>query len=186
MARPGTFRKGNRAGLGSRGQLRSMNITSIIIQQLNEVDPGDPRGRAKLHRLAENLIAKATTDGDEYLMEDRMVMVKRAVEVGEDKKTKTKKFEIREVQEPHAFPTKTLIRRGTGDTEAIKEIINRVDGKAAQTILTPDVPNAERVYETLDEIKQAMLAKGIDISRLPSLPPMIDITPEQKANGKRR
>jgi hypothetical protein len=148
MTGPRTFQRGNRIGTEARGQLRSM-ITSEIIQQLNEVDP--KTGRSKLQRLVENLIEKATTGDDRYLMETRTRMVN-------GKKVK------------YQVPTKTLVHKGTGDLDAIKEIINRVDGKAVPTTLTPDVPEP-KVYRTMDEIKQAMLAKGIDLDRLPSLPP---------------
>jgi hypothetical protein len=146
MTGPRTFQRGNRIGTEARGQLRSM-ITSEIIQQLNEVDP--KTGRSKLQ--VENLIEKATTGDDRYLMETRTRMVN-------GKKVK------------YQVPTKTLVHKGTGDLDAIKEIINRVDGKAVPTTLTPDVPEP-KVYRTMDEIKQAMLAKGIDLDRLPSLPP---------------
>jgi hypothetical protein len=149
MTGPRTFQRGNRIGTGARGQLRSM-ITSEIIQQLNEVDP--KTGRPKLHRLVENLIEKATTGDDRYLMETRTRMVNGKKVV----------YEV---------PTKTLVHKGTGDLAAIKEIFNRVDGKPVQTTLTPeltpDVPE-RKVYRTEDEFKQAMLARGIDVTRLPS------------------
>jgi hypothetical protein len=148
MAGPRLFQRGNRIGTGARGQLRSM-IASEIIQQLNEVDP--KTGRSKLQRLVENLIEKATTGDDRYLMETRTRTVN-------GKKVK------------YQVPTETLVHKGTGDLHAIKEIFNRVDGKAVPTTLTPDVPEP-KVYRTMDEIKQAMLAKGIDLDRLPSLPP---------------
>jgi hypothetical protein len=38
MGRPGTFKKGNKAGIGARGQLRK-DLTNELIRQLNEVDP---------------------------------------------------------------------------------------------------------------------------------------------------
>jgi hypothetical protein len=124
-------------------------ITSELIQQLNEVDP--KTGRSKLQRLVENLIEKATTGDDRYLMETRTRMVN-------GKKV------------TYQVPTNTLVHKGTGDLAAIKEILNRVDGKPVQAALTPDVPEPE-VYRTMDEIKQAMLAQGIDLDRLPSIPP---------------
>ena len=57
MTRPGTFQKGHKLAIGSRGQFpRDLRIE--LVSQLNEVV--DKRtGQTKLQRLVSNLIAKA-------------------------------------------------------------------------------------------------------------------------------
>jgi hypothetical protein len=57
MARPGTFQKGHKLGIGSRGQIRR-DLTIELISQLNEIfDKGT--GQTKLQRVVSNLIALA-------------------------------------------------------------------------------------------------------------------------------
>jgi hypothetical protein len=57
MTRPGTFQKGHKLSIGSRGQFRR-DLRIELVSQLNEVV--DKRtGQTKLQRLVSNLIAKA-------------------------------------------------------------------------------------------------------------------------------
>jgi hypothetical protein len=63
MTRPGTFQKGHKLSIGSRGQIRR-DLTIELISQLNEVV--DKRtGQTKLQRVVSNLVAQAT-GVDEY------------------------------------------------------------------------------------------------------------------------
>jgi hypothetical protein len=63
MTRPGTFQKGNKLSIGSRGQFRR-DLRIELVSQLNEVV--DKRtGQTKLQRLVSNLVAQAT-GVDEY------------------------------------------------------------------------------------------------------------------------
>jgi hypothetical protein len=64
-----SFKKGNKAGGGSRNQLRR-DLTIELVSQLNELDhdcefmPKDKR--LKLNRVVRNLIEQACHAGDEY------------------------------------------------------------------------------------------------------------------------
>jgi hypothetical protein len=90
MTRPGTFQKGHKLAIGSRGQIRR-DLTIELISQLNEIF--DKRtGQTNLQLVVSNLIALAT-GADEY-----------------DKKG-------------------NLVKRGTGDLAAIKEIFDRIEGR---------------------------------------------------------
>jgi ribosomal protein L17 len=57
-----SFQRGNKFGIGSRGQLRK-DLTIELIRQLNEIDPNDPK-RSKMQRVVDNLIDHAMHDRD--------------------------------------------------------------------------------------------------------------------------
>ena len=64
-----------------------------------------------------------------------------------------------------------------GDLNAIEHIANRFDGKVKEEVdITHN--NREKVhYETFEEAKQALLAEGINVDRLPLL---TDMRPREK------
>lgn len=62
MGRPGTFQKGNRAGVGGIGPGRFRVITQQLISSLNEIDPKNPK-KSKLRSIVDKLIQLAL-EGD--------------------------------------------------------------------------------------------------------------------------
>ena len=96
MGRPGTFQRGNKAGVGVNKR-RPDFLTQALISQLNEIDKST--GKAKIHMLAERLLCHAL--GGSYRIGDRMVEVDSGL-------------------------------------HAIKEVFDRVQGKAPQSFTFED------------------------------------------------
>jgi hypothetical protein len=63
-----------------------------------------------------------------------------------------------------------LIKEGTGDLNAIQEIINRIEGKPSQRIVGPDNGPVKVEYRTLEEVRMFLLERGIDSLRVPPPP----------------
>jgi hypothetical protein len=66
-----------------------------------------------------------------------------------------------------------LIKEGTGDLQAITEIINRVEGKPAQRITGADDGPVQVEYKTIEEVRMFLLERGIDSLRAP--PPSMKV-----------
>jgi hypothetical protein len=64
-----------------------------------------------------------------------------------------------------------LIKEGTGDLQAIQEIINRLEGRPSQKIVGPDNGPLQVEFRTLEEVHMFLLERGIDSLRVPP-PPM--------------
>jgi hypothetical protein len=64
-----------------------------------------------------------------------------------------------------------IIKEGTGDLQAITEIMNRLDGKPSQKIVGPDNGPVQVEYKTIEEVHMFLLERGIDSLRVPP-PPM--------------
>lgn len=73
-------------------------------------------------------------------------------------------------QATYAFDirVKGKVVEGHGDLSAIKEIIDRIEGKPAQRIMGPDDGPAVVMFNTPEEVMQALLSEGIDIKQLPA------------------
>jgi hypothetical protein len=146
----GTLVPGGRTiGTGARGQLRNQQLTQILISILNEADPTDPQQRPKLYRVCENLIAQATTALDKY-------KTKTVLRRGKGGKVIEVEIKTNEIEE-----------KGIGDLMAIKEIFDRIDGKPKQVIVGPNDGPIQIEYRSIEEIRVAMLEKGIDLTALP-------------------
>jgi hypothetical protein len=64
-----------------------------------------------------------------------------------------------------------IVEEGTGDLQAITEIINRLEGKPSQKITGPDNGPVQVEYKTIEEVHMFLLERGIDALRVPP-PPM--------------
>jgi hypothetical protein len=58
-----------------------------------------------------------------------------------------------------------LVKRGTGDLAVIKEIFDRVEGRAPQNP-TVEVEQEKVEFKTIEEVKTFFLERGIDVERL--------------------
>jgi hypothetical protein len=63
-----------------------------------------------------------------------------------------------------------ILKEGTGDLQAITEIMNRLDGKPAQKIVGPDNGPLQVEYRTVEEVHMFLLERGIDSLRVPPPP----------------
>jgi hypothetical protein len=70
-----------------------------------------------------------------------------------------------------------IVKEGTGDLQAITEIMNRLDGKPSQKIVGPDNGPLQVEYRTVEEVHMFLLERGIDSLRVPP-PPMKLISKE--------
>lgn len=146
----GTLVKGGRKiGTGSRGQLRDKELTQCLISILNEIDPTDPKQKAKMYRVCENLVTQATVCYDKMKMR----------QVTRKKNGKVESYEVK---------TNEIEEKGMGELMAIKEIFDRVDGKPKQTIVGPNDGPVVIEYHGFTEIKVGLLQQGIDIDALPA------------------
>jgi hypothetical protein len=153
----GTLVPGGRTiGTGSRGQLRNQQLTQILISILNETDPTDPQQRAKLYRVCENLVTQATTAMDKFKTNTQLSRGRGGQVISVEVKTN-------EIEE-----------KGMGDLMAIKEIFDRIDGKPKQVIVGPNDGPIQIEYRSLEEIRIALLEKGIDLTALPTPLPQSD------------
>jgi hypothetical protein len=62
------------------------------------------------------------------------------------------------------------VKEGTGDLQAITEIMNRLDGKPSQKIVGPDNGPLKVEYRTVEEVHMFLLERGIDSLRVPPPP----------------
>jgi hypothetical protein len=63
-----------------------------------------------------------------------------------------------------------LVKKGTGDLAAIREIMDRIEGKSAQKIVGHDDGPVVKEYKTLEEVHNFLLERGIDAMRVPPPP----------------
>jgi hypothetical protein len=63
-----------------------------------------------------------------------------------------------------------IIKEGTGDLQAITEIMNRLDGKPSQKLVGPDDGPVQVEYKTIEEVHMFLLDRGIDALRVPPPP----------------
>ena len=63
-----------------------------------------------------------------------------------------------------------LVKKGTGDLAAMREIMDRIEGRAAQKIVAVDDGPALKEYNTLEEVHNYLLGCGIDAMRVPPPP----------------
>jgi hypothetical protein len=63
-----------------------------------------------------------------------------------------------------------IVKEGTGDLQAITEIMNRIDGKPSQKIVGPDNGPLQVEYRTVEEVHMFLLERGIDSLRVPPPP----------------
>jgi hypothetical protein len=71
--------------------------------------------------------------------------------------------------------------RDTGDLMAIKEIWDRLEGKAATKIVGPNNEPVDIVFKSMEEIRVFLLDRGIDLLQLPSPMKVIE---DYRARGK--
>src|ERR1700732_383802 len=71
-----------------------------------------------------------------------------------------------------------LVKEGTGDLAAIREIFDRLEGKPRQQITGPDNGPVEVEFRTIEEVRAYLLDRVIDCLRLP--PPPLRIVDDSK------
>jgi hypothetical protein len=135
-ATSGSFKKGHKKSTGSRGQIRSGELTQVLISVLNEIDPTDPKQRPKLYRVVDNLVTQATTALDKYEIKTINYT---------DKNGNEHKIDVK---------TNKLLEKGAGDLLAIKEIFDRMDGKPKQVRDVNIGVEANVRYESIDDVRR--------------------------------
>jgi hypothetical protein len=144
MTRPGTFQKGHKLAIGSRGQIHG-DWTIALISQLNEpVDKRQP-SVTKSQRVVSNLIAHAT-GVDEYDEEGNLV--KRGT--------------------GDLAAILAILDRVEGRVPRATSSSVSQSGSTRQ----PSSINSENM--TIEEIKMFLLERGIDVEKLSSPPILTD------------
>lgn len=108
--------KGNKFAVGSGGPVKNRPLTSILIQQLNEIDKNT--SREKIHALVDEMITHAIGAWVEEWVQKRDEKTGKLLFKGTGKN-----------KEPVLHLKKYKVR---GDTALIKEIFDRVEGKPLQ------------------------------------------------------
>jgi len=159
----GYFAKGNKLAPGSAGQLRGQEMTQVLVSILNEIDPSDPRQRSKMYRVCSNLVDQATISADVY-EEKEVTRFNKRTQTTTTYKKRGK-----------------LVQKGCGELMAIKEIFDRTDGKPKQVIVGPNNGPVVVEYRTYEQIRIALLDKGIDMNALPKpIEAIADMTREDE------
>ena len=71
--------------------------------------------------------------------------------------------------------------RDTGELAAIKEIMDRLEGRPSQKIVGPNNEPVKIQFNTIEEVKVYLLERGIDVERLPN--PMKYLEPRRRSES---
>lgn len=135
-----TFKPGQRAAVGNRGPgPRHAICTQVLVSQLNEID--NTTGREKIHRLMDTLYKLAVG----YTRKRRVISV--------DKETGVAKEVVLSEDVPP-------------DVTAIKEVIDRVQGKSPVSLDINSSPPDETIYRGEKEIAEELIRRGMPRSLL--------------------